>query len=276
MWQRLRSFALPTGFAVLGALWMVAPTAAQAQTNVNYNFEDGQLRGDPTKMQVPPKILSENGNEFMRITGSSGDKQSIPASKPNRNRSTVEFTSHYTDMPTISEANRRQTYSAKMRYTKQPQNSGVNFELFQGAPGGEGGYGTRNGTGPVIQGWRKTDGHVIFRANYANETKWDSVDMGYVALNSWHTYTVKAIWSHDPKQGRIEIYFDGKLKKTISGRDTNLGPDSNRLPMFKLGMYGDYAVGVIDVDNVQALPTPAPTPSVALSAPTNIRLVSGQ
>jgi hypothetical protein len=45
-----------------------------------------------------------------------------------------------------------------------------------------------------------------------------------------------------------------------------------------LGLYGDYAVGAIDVDNVKAWPSTgaSPAPSVALSAPTNVRLVSGQ
>jgi hypothetical protein len=53
------------------------------------------------------------------------------------------------------------------------------------------------------------------------------------------------------------------------------------LPMMKLGLYGDYAVGVIDVDNVKASPSSGggsilPAPSVSISAPTNVRLVSGQ
>ena len=75
------------------------------------------------------------------------------------------------------------------------------------------------------------------------------------AISTWHTYTVKAVWSHNPSEGRLEFYLDGKLKRTITGRDVNLGPNSNRLPTMKLGMYGDYAVGVIDVDNVKAGPS---------------------
>ena len=45
----------------------------------------------------------------------------------------------------------------------------------------------------------------------------------------------------------------------------------------KLGLYGIYAVGILDVDNIRINPTGGqPAPSVAISAPTNVRLVSGQ
>ena len=97
--------------------------------------------------------------------------------------------------------------------------------------------------------------------------------MGVIAIGAWHTYTVKAVWSHDPSQGRLEFYVDGKLKGKVTGRDVNLGPKSNRLPEMKLGLYGDYAVGVIDVDNVKANPSSggnggsSPAPSVSISAP---------
>ncbi len=41
----------------------------------------------------------------------------------------------------------------------------------------------------------------------------------------------------------MEIYFDGTLKKRVTGRDAIWG----RLPigfrMMKMGLYGDYAVG---------------------------------
>jgi hypothetical protein len=66
---------------------------------------------------------------------------------------------------------------------------------------------------------------------------------------------VKAVWSHDPSVGRLEFYLDGQLKHTITGRDVNLGPESNRIPEMKMGLYGDYATGIIDVDNVKAGPT---------------------
>ena len=56
------------GFGLLGALCLLPFAPAQAQTTVNYSFEDGLLRGDPTAMKVPPKILTENGDHFIRIT----------------------------------------------------------------------------------------------------------------------------------------------------------------------------------------------------------------
>jgi hypothetical protein len=41
-------------------------------------------------------------------------------------------------------------------------------------------------------------------------------------------------------------------------------------------MYGDYATGIIDVDNVKAGPSSTTSTTVALSTPTNLRVVSGQ
>jgi hypothetical protein len=293
MLQRIVSFAPPTSWnpsawrqgsllgvsclALMWAGWLVPLASVQAQTTVNYNFEDGVMRGTPTQMKVPPKILTENGDKFMRITGSTGDCQAVPSNLcPPRNRSTVWFTSSYSNMPLITSANMRQTYSADIRFHDDTGTDGVVFELFQDGPQ-TGGYGTRDGQGPVVIFWRK-DGRVAGRANYANETKFSNFDLGKVPAGTWHNYMVKAVWSHNPSEGRIDIYFDGKLKMKVTGRDANLGPTSNRIPALKLGLYGDYAVGRIDVDNVKAGPSTgsSPAPSVALNAPTNVRLASDE
>jgi hypothetical protein len=292
MFQRIFPLALPTYssawrtgskigvpfLVLLCAMWLVPLASVHAQTTVNYTFEDGVMRGTPTKMKVPPKIITENGNKFMRITGSTGDCQSIPTDLcPPRNRSTVTFTSHYSIMPLITSANMRQTYSAKIRFHDDSGIDGSVFELYQGAPGGEsGGYGTRNGTGPVARLWR-ANGKVYFSSLYANETRITQVSR-VITSGAWHTYTVKAVWSHDPSVGRLQFLLDGAVVLTVSGRDVNLGPTSNRIPMMKNGLYGDYAVGRIDVDNVKAGPSSSssPAPSVAFSAPTNVHVVSGQ
>jgi Polysaccharide lyase len=175
-------------------------------------------------------------------------------------------------------ANMRQTYSAKIRFHDDTGSDGYVFELFQAQEGGpDGGYSTHDGQGPVARFLRK-DGHVYAYLHYDNENKVNIVDLGAIKSGAFHTYGFKAVWSHDPSVGRLEVYLDGKLKKTITGRDVNLGPNSNRLPMMKLGLYGDYAVGRIDVDNVKAGPSSSssPAPSVALSGPANVQLVSGQ
>jgi hypothetical protein len=264
------------GFGLLGALCLLPLAPAQAQTHVNYPFEDGLLRGDPTAMKVPPKILTENANRFMRITGSSSDKESIPASRPARNRSTVTLTSKYSSMPLLSSTTMRQSYSAKLRFHDNTGSDGSVFELFQDGPQ-TGGYGTRDGQGPVFLCWRN-NGQVSCRANYANETKWNVVNLGRIAAGTWNTFTVNAVWSHNASQGRIEFYLNGTRRLLVTGRDSNLGPTSSRIPMLKLGMYGDYAVGQLDVDNVTAKPwLPSGTStSVALSTPQNIRIVSGE
>jgi hypothetical protein len=312
MCQRIVPFAIPTSWsprpwrnaprigglfgALLFAVLLVPLAAVHAQTTVNYDFEDGVMRGKPTSMQVPPKIITENGNKFMHITGSKGDCSGIPSWKcPPRNRSTVAFTSHYNSMPLITSANMRQTYSARIRFHDDTGSDGYVFELFQDSPEGET-YGAHNGTGPVAR-FRRIDGHVKAYLHYANETKVNIVDLGAIKPGTFHTYTFKAVWSHDPSVGRLEVFLDGKLKKTITGRDVNLGPHSNRLPMMKLGLYGDYAVGRIDVDNVKAGPSSGGSRSsspegggnmscgngcdrsstrAVISAPTNIRVVNGQ
>ena len=238
MLQRIVPFAIKTFVVLMGAAWLVPLAAVHAQTTVNYNFEDGVMRGTPTQMKVPPKIITEPGNKFVRITGSTGDCQSVPASLcPKRNRSTVTFTSHYSQMPLISSSNMRQTYSANIRFREDTGLDGSVFELYQGAPGGEsGGYGSQNGTGPVVVLWR-AHGKVMFNANYANETKRTTVER-VVPAGSWHNYKVVAVWSHDPAVGRLEFYFD----------NVKAGPSGGA----------------------------SPAPSVALSAPANVRVVSAQ
>jgi polysaccharide lyase-like protein len=274
--RRPRSPLGLVGVGLLGALCLLPAAPAQAQSTVNYSFEDGLLHGTPTAMKVPPKILTENGNHFMRITGSSSDKQSIPASHPARNRSTVTFTSKYSSMPLLSSTTMRQTYSAKVRFHDNTGSDGVVLELFQDGPQ-SGGYGTPDGNGPVFICWRN-NGRVKCRANYANETKATAVDLGVMPAGTWYTFKVNAVWSHNASQGRIELYVNGSRRLLVTGRDSNLGPTSSRIPAFKLGLYGDYAVGQLDVDNVTAkpwLPSASSSP-MALSTPTNVRLVQGE
>jgi Malectin domain/Polysaccharide lyase len=263
MFQRIFPLAIPTFFVLMCAVLLVPLASVHAQTTVNYNFEDGVVRGSPTKMKVPPKIVTENGKKFMRITGSKGDCQALPSNLcPPKNRSTVRFTSHHNSMPLITSDNMRQTYSADIRFHQN--GGGSAFELFQSAPGG-GAYAAYDGYGPVFRFWRQ-DGNVIAQSFYSNETKMDKV-VFKVPSGQWHNYKVVAVWSHDPKVGRVEFYFDGQLKMRVTGKGVNLGPDSNRIPEMKMGLYGDYATGAIDVDNIKAGPSgsggstpPAPAP----------------
>jgi Polysaccharide lyase len=266
------------------AVWLVPLAPAHAQSVVNEDFEDGRYSAAKTSMKVPPKIMEENGNKFLRITGSPGDCSSVPADYcPERNRSLVTWTSHYSQMPLVTSSNMRQTYSVRARFvstTGKTGSDGKFFSLYVYAPGGEGGYGARNGTGPNLSLWRgpvtlmktQAKGSVGGYAPYANETKATYFTVGPVPQGTWHTYKVKAVWSHDPSVGRIDIYMDGVLKKTISGRDVFLGRTSNRLPMFRTGRYGDYAYGQLDVDDIHV----NPTGSSPMLAPDNVRVVSGQ
>ena len=257
-------------------LTLLSASVLAESAMLSLDFEDGQMpSGHQTQMAVPPKLVTEGDNTFLRITGSPSDKESIPAGHPDRNRSTVEFTPSAQNMPLLSDSNERQTYRAKIRFKDNTGTDGVVLELFQYGPAASSAYGTKDGTGPVVVCWR-TDGHVWCRANYANETKWDTVDLGYIPAGTWHTYMVKAVWSHDPSEGRLDISLDGAVRKTITGRDVNLGPEAHRLPSLKLGLYGDDAVGVIDVDEVMITESGGSGPLVSpppLPPPTNLRVV---
>ena len=88
------------------------------------------------------------------------------------NRSTVTVTSHYTKMPTVTDANREQVYQADMRFNL-PRAQGVNiFELFQNAPGG-GGYNPYDGPKNLLRfQYGKVgnpDGHMYVESRFALE-----------------------------------------------------------------------------------------------------------
>lgn len=226
----------------------------QAQTAIDYTFEDRRLRGDPTAMVVAPKIITSLGNSYMRITGSAADKENIPVTQPDRNRSTVEFTQNAKVMPYLTDVNRRQTYSAKLRFSSNTGSNGVIFEMFQSAPN-SGTYGTRDSNGPVFICWRVT-GQVSCRANYDNETRWTAVNLGRIAAGVWQTFRLNAVWSHDPRVGRLELLVNGTRRLLVTGRGTNLGPQAKKLPMMKLGLYGDHALGHLDVDSLSVASWP--------------------
>jgi hypothetical protein len=98
-------------------LTLLSASVLAESAMLSFAFEDGQMPpGHQTQMAVPPKLVTEGDNTFLRITGSPSDKESIPASHPDRNRSTVEFTSSAQNMPLLSDSNERQTYRVKIRF----------------------------------------------------------------------------------------------------------------------------------------------------------------
>lgn len=233
---------------------------------VHEDFSDGLYSGLQTSMQVKPRIMTEGGRTFLRITGSSGDKYAIPARFPDRTRSTVTFTSHYNAMPLLGDHNQRQTYRADLRVSPRcPQGCSI-FEMFQGAPGGEAAYGAPNGTGPSAR-FMVVNGRAKFETRYENEHKIDLYDLG-VAAEAWHTYEVVAVWSHDPRVGRFDVSVDGTHRCTVRGRDVCLGPLSNRIPMVKFGLYGDHVEGTCDVANIHLYPTGGDVPGEPTRPPT--------
>lgn len=223
------------------------------QPDKHFDFEDEKLPPYKSyKMSVPPVIISEDGeNKFLRITGSKEDRDALPVGKHlDRNRSTLDVTIKHNQMPVINDFNKRQYYSADMRFNDISDKADANImELFQWADKETESYAKKNGIGPVAR-FKYTNGHVYLENYYLNETKVHWYDLGSIMQGRWHNYALRVLWTHDANEGLIEIYLDGKLKYTVSDRATNLGNHSNRLPMLKFGLYGDNATGTLDVDNI--------------------------
>ncbi len=240
------------------------PTApnVNGQTLINTTFEDGKL---PDRQydsafvaKVKPQLLNENGNNFMRITAQYGDNSNTVVTNPRhvkRVRSTVYLTESGTYMPQLTNANKKQFYSVDVRFHDDPsiksgdRVDGNFMEFFQIADGESEDYGKKNGIGPAARFSREEDGHVYFENNYDNETKQKKVDLGYFPEDEWHNFGVNAVWSNNANEAKFEIYVDGQLKTTINDLPSNLGPNSNHLPGVKFGLYGDNAIGQIDIDN---------------------------
>ena len=278
------------GYGVL--LCCLMSVHASAQSSVNYTFDDGQVHGDPTSMKVPPKVI----NGALRITGSASDKDNIPGGLPspwNRmNRSTVTMTNHFRSMPQVTEANDEQVYQADVR-VRLPRAQGVNvFELFQNAPGG-GGYNPAHGPNNLVRfqvgSVGRADGNLWFESRFdqGRSDDIDRYDLGPMG-DGWRRLMIKAVFSHQPSEGRIEAYVDGRLRVTIKNRDSFQSPKATQLPMVKFGPYGVDGVGTVDVDNIRIgsgdvgaggpVPPPsesAPPPPVVepLPPPRNFRVV---
>ena len=129
-----------------------------------------EVPGTPVPMKVPPKMITEGEKTFMRITGSAGDCSAIPSHLcPLKNRSTVWLTSHYANMPLLTNANMRMTYTMDLRFHGNTGTDGKVMSLFQDGPQ-TGGYGTKDGQGGVVN-LRRHNGRMTAYAMYANNTK---------------------------------------------------------------------------------------------------------
>ena len=243
----------------------LALRANVGRAEVHEPFTDGTYYGQPTDMQVKPKIMTEDGRTFLRITGSSGDKHAIPAAFPARTRSTIWFTSHFRAMPLLAPHNLKQTYRADLRIGPTCPNGCSVFEMFQDAPEGTGAYGSQNGSGPSAR-FIVVNGRMKFETRYNNEHKVDVYDLG-VAADQWHTYELVAVWSHAPRVGRFDVSVDGRHRHTIRGRDVNMGPTTHRLPAVKFGLYGDHVTGHCDVTNIHCFPTGGYVPGEPITPP---------
>jgi hypothetical protein len=246
-----------------------------AQTTANVTMEDGQYPdGHETSMAVKPRLVTEGGNTFFRLTGSADDKSSLdylgddPEPPWDRmNRSTKNFTGWFTEMPRITDANRHQFYRADLRLNTPCQGCSI-FELWQAGPGGAH---PPNLIRFLYGRVGRSDGHVylhLVASEFGSDRYWD---LGAISKYSWHNYALKVYWHPDPSRQRTEAYLDGRLRAVATGHDMDFweGMSSLDLPMVKLGLYGIDAVGTNDMDNIYIAPHggPAPPPSDSGSPP---------
>ena len=210
--------------SVMAAGLSVTPTFAATCAP----FEDGQMAGHPTRMAVPPQIITEGGRSFMRITASSSDRQAIPDDYEDRSRATVAYASGPVN-------------TARVRFHASTR--GIFFELFQRG-GRTGGYGTKDGQGPVYICW-VDGGRVGCRGNYVvgGQLKFHTVQLGSMRDGQFHTFTLR-------RNGGSELMVDGRVVHRVPAAHANLTSASHDAE-FKLGMYGDdIAGGILDVDEV--------------------------
>ena len=233
-------------------LIVVVPFQAFAALPYSKDFEDGALTGISPRgtFAIPPVVLSEDGNKFMRITASSSDTGSTPVE--GRIRAQVNVSAIKAETLDESKENKI-AYSYDFRYRSEGF-SGITMQLFQIGP--YTGYGKPGGYGPVVWNYRLKDNSVIISNNYDND-KVDSINVGKVANNTWHNVKIVATWSHNPAKAYLEFHFDNKLVKKITGRDICKGTSTYTLPYMDLGLYGgdltnSLAGKSVDFDNIKA------------------------
>ena len=208
-----------------------------------------------TKPKVKPRLVTEDGNTFLRMYGSIEDKFPVDPWKVTTSRTTVGASVIRSQLPDYSELTKAQYYSAHIRADKDHYDKGSAsiFELFQSgyrAPYGSGGFDSK---GPVARFLISKD-KLVFFVNYDETTKQNIYTHGKWDPNHWYHLEIYAVWSHDPNEGLIEAYVDGKLLARFSGRGTILGPRSYKIPYAKFGLYGKYSTGRIDIDNIETGP----------------------
>ena len=80
MTKHMPTIARALSIAVLG---LGLASSAWTQSSVDYDWEDGQMHGTPTSMQVPPKILTQGATTFCALQGARAtSKASPPACRP--------------------------------------------------------------------------------------------------------------------------------------------------------------------------------------------------
>jgi hypothetical protein len=187
-------------------------TELLAQTQeVFVDFENGIISGQYNlPNQIPPTILTESGNHFLRMTASLGDCGPNLLTTCPRTRSLVEI-----GWSTIT-SGRTVIYSWRMRIPRatNPDNqNGMVFQTFQDANGAFVGgrtmwVGILNGRLYLIN--RFVDGNT--------DCQTCGVDLGPIPYDQWMDYSLSVFLSANPSLGRMDLSINGSPAGTILGQ----------------------------------------------------------
>jgi hypothetical protein len=202
---------------------------ACAATILSIDFEDGQIHNaDPPGYPnlVPPAVLVESGNHFLRLTASPSDCGPDFATTCPRTRANVSM-GH-----SSVKSGSRVTYSWSMRIPRATNPDGQNNMWFQLAQDS-----TPTFTGGRLA-WIGTQNGRLFIENTAprqHDTSgpWTRRDLKPIPYDQWVNYSLSVFLTDVAALGRIELSMNGALVASIVGENT----------VFKVGHFGNTNSG---------------------------------
>jgi Polysaccharide lyase len=196
------------------------------------------------RAKVKPALLFENGNHFVRITGSPGDNFST-GGHADRVRSEIPIGASRAAEGTIV------TYSFSLRLGDNPPEAAVIMQLFQDGAGPVQGYAVAgDGTGPTVWITYSANEGLKMRNYFNDERDSQEVSLGQIPPDQFVHIDMTVHWSLT-NEGWVATWVDGQLAGIMHGAPTNLSPNSHENVSMRVGTYGDGGAGSLDFDNIE-------------------------
>jgi len=222
-----------------------------ATVYVSVDFEDGQIHNqDPPGYPniVPPVVLTESGNHFLRLTASPQDCGPAFATTCPRTRSNVSMGHAATAKSGLTV-----TYAWQMRIPRATNPNGQNNLLFQLAQDTTAGF-------TWIGGKTAWIGSLNGRLFLRNDQTQTSRDLGPIPYDQWVSYSLAVFLTDNPALGRIDLTMNGAAVASIVGEATvipagvfgNTKSGADEWTQMHLQLVDFIGVfGTVDYDNVQ-------------------------